>query len=173
MFKEVHLGDKGETSVIGKKIEKCSCNTSAIGSIDELNSFIGLAKSKISDDNLKNILEKIQNDLFVIGSELSGANVVSISKINVDWIENKTNELDNTLPRLDKFILPGESESSANLHVARSVCRRAEREIVSLSKEEKINSEVLRYVNRLSDLIFVLARIVEKHENVKEKIWKH
>ncbi len=171
-MKEVHVGDKCETCIIGKTTEKCSCNTTAIGAVDELNSFLGMAKSKINDSDLKNILEKIQGDLFLVGSGLAGSSI-SVSEENVKWIENNIVNLEKDLPQLKNFILPGGSEASADLHVARSVCRRAEREIVSFSKEEEINPEILKYINRLSDLLFTLARKVDSRNKIEEKTWNH
>ena len=173
-MKKIHVGDKGETSLIGKISSKTDPRVEAYGTVDELNSFIGLAKSFLKDDQLEKILEKIQNDLFELGSELADASKSPKQKIsveNVEWIEKNLDELEKELKPIKKFVLPTGSQAAASLHVARTICRRCERRIVSLSITEKINPEILRYVNRLSDLFFVLARVVNQRMKVEEKTW--
>lgn len=174
-------GDLGETGVMGgRRVSKDDLRIEACGTIDEASSFLGLAASFSSDAQIKEIIEKIQRDLFAIGSnlatpaedrtrisypipEITAAHVVSLEKI-IDEIETQ-------VPALKKFILPGGSEAAAAIHVARSVVRRAERITVSYSKKEHVNPEIIKYLNRLSSLLFELARLANKKENIEEKEW--
>jgi len=167
-------GDKGETSLYGgTRVEKADPRVEAYGAIDELNSQIGVARAQIKSKNLDQILKSIQRDLWILGgdlaSELVTANVPRITKEQLDRLESVTDELNSGLPPLRRFILPGGSAPGAELHVARAVCRRAERRIVALSKIESINPDVLPYINRLSSLLFVLARTVNKMQRVPEE----
>lgn len=167
-------GDKGETSLYGgTRVEKANPRVEAYGDVDELNSQIGVARSHIKPKKLDQILKTVQRDLWVLGgdlaSELVTANVPRITKEQLDRLENATDELNSGLPRLRRFILPGGSVPGAELHVARAVCRRAERRIVALSKVESINPDILPYINRLSSLLFVLARAVNKIQRVPEE----
>jgi len=167
-------GDKGETSLYGgTRVEKADPRVEAYGAVDELNSQIGVARAHIKSKKLSLILKDVQRDLWILGgdlaSELVSANVPRISKEQLDRLENVTDELNSELPRLTRFILPGGSVSGAELHVARAVCRRAERRIVTLSKSESINPQVLPYVNRLSSFLFVLARTINKIQRVPEE----
>jgi len=145
----------------------------AYGAIDELNSQLGVARAHIKPKKLNEILKEIQRDLWILGgdlaSELVTANVPRISRAQLGRLESITDELNAGLPQLRRFILPGGSVPGAELHVARAVCRRAERRIVALSKVESINPEVLPYINRLSSLLFVLARAVNKMQRVPEE----
>ncbi len=167
-------GDKGETSLYGgTRVEKADPRVEAYGAVDELNSQIGVARAHIKARKLDQILKNIQRDLWSLGgdlaSELVSANVPRISKEQLDRLESVTDELNSRLPVLRRFILPGGSIAGAELHVARTVCRRAERRIVALSKVESINPEVLPYINRLSSFLFVLARAVNKMQRVPEE----
>jgi cob(I)alamin adenosyltransferase len=167
-------GDKGETSLYGgTRVEKANPRVEAYGAVDELNSQIGVARAHIKEKKLDEILKSVQRDLWILGgdlaSELVSANVPRISKEQLDKLESVTDQLDSGLPRLQRFILPGGSVAGAELHVARAVCRRAERRIVALSKVESINPEVLPYINRLSSFLFVLARTVNKRARVPEE----
>ncbi|MEW6655100.1 MAG: cob(I)yrinic acid a,c-diamide adenosyltransferase [Bacteroidota bacterium] len=160
-------GDKGETSLFGgKRVWKNDLRIAAYGSVDELNAVIGVALTEIENVELRHTLISLQNDLFVLGSDLAAPiekvnkNFVipRIQKDNFEKLERLIDEIDVKLPELKNFILPGGTKGSANLHLARTVCRRAERDVVALSKKEIINSAVEIYLNRLSDLLFVLAR---------------
>jgi len=167
-------GDKGETSLYGgTRVEKADPRVEAYGAVDELNSQIGVARAHIKLKKLDQILKSVQRDLWILGgdlaSELVSANVPRVTKEQLDKLESMTDELNSGLPRLRRFILPGGSVPGAELHVARAVCRRAERRIVALSKIESINPEVLPYVNRLSSFLFVLARVVNKAQRVPEE----
>jgi len=167
-------GDKGETSLYGgTRVEKADPRVEAYGAIDELNSQVGVARAHVKSKKLDQILRDIQRDLWILGgdlaSELVTANVPRITKEQLVRIESATDELNSGLPQLRRFILPGGSVPGAELHVARAVCRRAERRIVALSKIEAINPEVLPYINRLSSMLFVLARTANKLQRVPEE----
>lgn len=168
-------GDKGKTSLFnGKKVSKDSLVMQAIGSVDELNASLGLSAAKLKNKKLKSEIEKIQLDLFVIGANL--ANPKSFLKIDsgkrVKEFEDLIDEMTKKLPRLMNFILPGGAEAGASLHLARTITRRTERNIVSLSKKQKLDPSILIYINRLSDLLFTMARFVNFKEKKKEIIWK-
>src|SRR6267143_4570878 len=167
-------GDKGQTSLYGgTRVEKADPRVEAYGAIDELNSQVGVARANIKVKKLNEILKSVQRDLWILGgdlaSELVTANVPRITKEQLDRLEDVTDELNSGLPRLRRFILPGGSVPGAELHVTRAVCRRAERRIVALSKVEAINPDILPYINRLSSLLFVLARAVNKIQKVPEE----
>lgn len=172
-------GDKGKTSLFnGKRVSKDSLVIEAVGSVDELNAAIGVAIAQVSSikysvSSIKKELQEIQSDLFVIGANL--ANPRSKSSISFETrakeFEKLIDEMTKKLPRLMNFILPGGGEAGAVLHLARTVSRRAERRIVSLSKKTKLDSGILIYINRLSDLLFTMARFVNSIEKKKETIW--
>ncbi len=174
-------GDNGETSLFGgKRVWKDDLRIAAYGSVDELNALIGIAITEIENPELILILMSLQNDLFVLGSDLAtpfgkvNKNFVvpRIQKDNFEKLEKLIDEIDVKLPQLKNFILPGGTKGSAYLHLARTVCRRAEREVVALSKKEEINNETEVYLNRLSDLLFVLARYQNFISNNKDINWK-
>lgn len=176
MKPNIGQGDKGTTSLFGgKKVSKDECQIQAYGDIDELNSYIGLIRSLNEHKELDPLLEKIQEDLFVLGSQLvsgtKNSRLPQLTKDNVKFIEENIQKFEKGLPELRRFILPTGTQIAALLHVARAVCRRAERSIVALSKERKINENLIPYINRLSDLLFTLARYVNKKEGKKEKQW--
>jgi len=167
-------GDKGETSLYGgTRVEKADPRVEAYGAVDELNSQVGVARAHIKVKKLDQILKDVQRDLWILGgdlaSELVTANVPRITNEQLDRLESVTDNLNSGLPRLLRFILPGGSVPGAELHVARAVCRRTERRIVALSKIESINPDVLPYINRLSSLLFVLARTINKIQRVPEE----
>jgi cob(I)alamin adenosyltransferase len=159
-------GDEGKTSLgDGSRLPKFHLRIAAIGSADETNSEIGIACLHVSDPEVLQVLRHIQNDLFDVGADLcmperqeAGATKLRISDVQVSWLENKIDFYNAELAPLDSFVLPGGSPASAYLHHARTVTRRAEREIVRLASEERVNPSLVRYINRLSDLLFVLAR---------------
>lgn len=168
-------GDKGKTSLFdGKRVLKSDKKVDSYGTIDELNSAIGAAGAFIKDKSIKKELEEIQNDLLEIGSSLAVSQTLP-----ADQISNRPHELEilidkltNKLPPLTQFILPGGGRGGALLHVARTVTRRAERNIVFLNKTEEIDETIIVYLNRLSDLLFTMARYVNHKEHQKEKIWR-
>ncbi|MFZ1291490.1 MAG: cob(I)yrinic acid a,c-diamide adenosyltransferase, partial [Melioribacteraceae bacterium] len=158
-------GDDGSTSLFGgTRVQKNNIRINAYGTVDELNSVIGLALSYKVSEEVKFELQEIQNTLFQIGSELaSPENVKSdlikkTSEEEISYLESLIDKFDENLPPLKNFILPGGIESASYLHFARTVCRRAERIIVELKEKENINNHILVYLNRSSDLLFVLAR---------------
>lgn len=175
-------GDKGETSLFGgSRISKKSLRINAIGEIDELNAFIGLLVQKVNSPKLKEIkvmLLDIQNKLFVIGADMAtpyfvnkSLKILRIEAIQISTLEKLIDKFESELDPIRNFILPGGSELGAMLHQARAVCRRAERSVVYASEEEEINPCVVMYLNRLSDLLFVSARYVNKKLGEEEIPW--
>ncbi|HLC39949.1 MAG TPA: cob(I)yrinic acid a,c-diamide adenosyltransferase [archaeon] len=174
-------GDSGETGLMGgRKVRKDDLRVEAYGTIDEANSFLGLAASFSDDKQINDIIEKIQHNLFAIGSNLAtpaedrtriNYPIPEISQHDVDSLEKIIDDVEKELPDLKKFILPSGSRTAAALHVARSVVRRAERVVVSFSKKEQINFSIVKYLNRLSSLLFELARLANKRANVSDKEW--
>lgn len=169
-------GDKGMTSVYGgKRVEKHKSQVVAYGAVDELNSSLGIIISHLEkDSNSFSFLRKIQSDLFTIGAHLAGSKqeLLQIGK-RVPQMEEFIDSLDTHLPPLKNFILPGGSREASYAHLARSICRRAEREVIRLSKEHgMVDSRAIMYLNRLSDLLFVLARYLNKKAHQDDIIWK-
>ncbi len=169
-------GDKGKTSLFNKqpahatRVSKDSLKIKAIGAIDELNSFLGLAKSFCLDTKLQKIISGLQKDLLTVGSILAGSNL-RFSKTKIKKLEKMIDKWEGQLPALSSFILPGGTPLSSQLHVARSACRAAEREITALSETEKVKDSIKAYINRLSDFLFMLARVANFNEKVKEEVW--
>ena len=177
-------GDKGTTALYGgNRVSKASARVESYGNIDELNSFIGLAKSEITDEKVLNQLKKIQFDLFTLGSEsatptdkltLSNGKsrlTLMISETEIEELENWMDEYETQLQPLQYFILPGGGKSATALHVCRTVCRRAERSLVFLNETEEVRPELIKYLNRLSDYLFMLARYMSKINNESEEYW--
>ncbi len=161
-------GDKGLTSLgDGSRIEKNNMRIKAYGDIDEANSSLGICIS-FSSENIKKILLKIQNDLFDIGADLcfpeKSKRNVTISPDKINFLESEIDNINSNLKKLDSFVLPSGSKSSSFIHLSRSLVRRAERSIVELDQKEKVNPDVLKYVNRLSDFLFVAARFENKKD---------
>ena len=158
-------GDKGETDFGGKRVSKSSQEIEALGSIDELNSVIGLAISKSNAEDIKKYLLTIQNDLHIIASEIACVSKDhKILETDIQVMEANIDEIEEKLDPLNKFILPGGSENASLLHMARTVCRRAERNLARLDGHQDLKT----YVNRLGDFLFVLARYANRLENVSE-----
>ena len=179
-------GDTGTTSLIGgKRVKKNNLRIESYGTIDELNSYIGLIKDqKGIGNNDKNSLLKIQHELFVIGAMLAtapdketlknGKERVTISKINkhsILFLEEEIDKMDEKLPQMTHFILPGGHQTVSFCHIARCVCRRAERLSVELNEKERVSNELIIYLNRLSDYLFTLARKLSKELLVDEIKW--
>lgn len=174
-------GDTGETSLFGgQRVAKDAIRVEAYGTVDELNAILGLARAKIANAELQSLLAELQAQLFDLGADLatplegkrpSKRAVPRITPDQVASLEGLIDKFEAELESLRSFILPGGAEGAAILHFARTVCRRAERRSVSLSKQEMINPEVLKYLNRLSDLLFVMARLVNKRLNQPERFW--
>lgn len=174
-------GDRGKTSLIGgKKVSKHDLQVEAYGSIDELNSFMGLLKDYSKNDEINLVLFKVQLKLFTIGSilaqENTSTNSVILEKLNIsdkdtNFIESQIDKLEKKLPKLSKFIIPGGHKLVSYCHVSRSICRRAERKITKLSDSVKLDSNILPYINRLSDFLFVLSRYFSKELDIEESYW--
>lgn len=169
-------GDKGETGIIGKRLSKNSNTINLIGSLDELNSSLGVAASNTTDLELRKELQQIQSTIFLIGSLIAAAKIKEI-EIDEKFLEKRIDFYDSKLPKLQNFILPGGSTAGSLIHHARSVCRRTERSFINFKESETyIDSQnevkIQKYLNRLSDYLFTLARYVNMKEGVDEIIWK-
>lgn len=170
-------GDKGYTSLFGgASVEKSSLRIHAYGTVDELNSVIGVAISHPMSDRGTEILNDIQSQLFVLGADLATlqskeVKINRIGKEDIEKLESWIDELEEHLPPLKNFILPGGSPAGAFIHQARTVCRRAERNTVALKQNDPISAETVIYLNRLSDLLFVLARYENKEAGEPETPW--
>jgi len=175
-------GDKGDTGLIdGSRISKSDLRIIAYGVVDEANSHIGLIISNIEKnsifDDVKKILLNVQQDLFVLGAELANPNTLKddnmlVKREMISTIEKYIDNFDSELAPISNFILPGGSIESSLLHICRTVVRRAETSAVALAKEQKINQEILTYLNRISDLFFVLARVTNKRQKRNDIPWK-
>ena len=162
-----------------KRVSKDSQRVAAYGDIDELNSLIGLAISENLESDVEDQLKRIQNELFNLGTELAYPNMDSktsslprIRQQNVDQLETDIDQMSELLGPLKNFILPGGSPGASGLHVARSVCRRAERSIITLNHHEPVDPKIIIYVNRLSDTLFVMARYENQKKAVAESLWE-
>ena len=170
-------GDDGKTSLFdNSRVWKSNNRIMSYGAVDELNSAVGIALSLVGDVVLSKILSQIQNNLFVVGSDLANPDMenqkIRTTKEMIDFLEECIDELDKELAELDSFILPGGSMLSSVLHLARTIARRAETHVVALSREEKITKNTFVYLNRLSDLLFVMARTANKEKKINDIIWK-
>ncbi|MDR1780680.1 MAG: cob(I)yrinic acid a,c-diamide adenosyltransferase [Tannerella sp.] len=170
-------GDGGTTSLAGgTRVAKTHLRIEAYGAIDELNSFIGLLVASISDEYTIETLQAVQHRLFDVGAYLADARQnagCNISAETVEQIEKVIDLIDSELPRLKGFILPGGCQTAALAHVCRTVCRRAEREIIRLSETISVDAQLLKYVNRLSDLLFAIARRECMLKNKSEFLWEN
>ncbi len=173
-------GDKGETGLFGgERVSKSNSRIDAYGTIDELNSFIGLALTEIKNEKIKTVLERVQNQLFVVGSDLATPvteknEKLKISRTPKDYSNQAEKDIDffnDQLDELRNFILPGGSKGAAYLHVCRTIARRAERKVVALNEQVKIGDNIIIFLNRLSDLFFVLSRIENKVSNIPDTKW--
>lgn len=171
-------GDRGTTSLFGgKRVDKNSARIEAYGTVDELNSQIGVVLSLNPPKDLVKKLIRVQEELFVLGADLSApldvkVKVPRVSKPFITRLEKEIDKWEKTLPKIKNFVLPGGGRVGSILHLARTIARRTERSVVAFSKVEKINRNAQVYINRLSDWFFVAARQVNKLENQTEKIWK-
>ena len=166
-------GDAGTTGLAsGARVAKDAPRIEAIGAVDELNSALGVLLAETVPAPLRGCLTDVQNDLFDLGGELSVPGHPIMSAAHVERLERELDRLNSALPPLREFILPGGSRSAALAHVARAVCRRAERRVVSLSRKQKVAPVLLVYLNRLSDLLFVAARELNRAEGQPDVLWK-
>jgi cob(I)alamin adenosyltransferase len=170
-------GDAGETSLgDGSRVSKLDCRIGAFGTVDELNSALGVVLAGDVPAELRPPLERVQNELFDVGADLSVpwgvTDRLRVEQEMVDALEHLCDRFNADLPELRSFVLPGGSETAARLHVARTLCRRAERDALEASQELELNPLVLRYLNRLSDLFFILARAANANAGREEPLWK-
>ncbi|MDX1381688.1 MAG: cob(I)yrinic acid a,c-diamide adenosyltransferase [Xanthomonadales bacterium] len=167
-------GDKGMTGLgDGTRVDKDSGRVEAYGTVDELNSAIGMVLAADLPGPVSECLTRVQHELFDLGGELCLPGTEMIPDAYVDQLEADLDAMNADLPALDDFILPGGSESAARCHLARCVCRRAERRVVALAHEQPVNDASIRYLNRLSDLLFVAARVISRADGGSEVLWKH
>jgi cob(I)alamin adenosyltransferase len=183
MTKEVRIytrtGDDGTTGLIGgSRVKKYDLRLEAYGTVDELNSYIGLVLTAEIDERARKVLTEIQSKLFVIGSQLAmddeaGKNISRIpcSEQDIGRLEREMDQMLELLPRLNHFVLPAGSPGTAYAHIARTVCRRAERRIVELSDKKEVDPNLIKYMNRLSDYLFVLARKINQDSHCDEILW--
>jgi cob(I)alamin adenosyltransferase len=171
-------GDKGKTSLgTGQRVAKFNPRVAAYGTVDEANAVLGLVRLNVTPE-IDQLLERVQNDLFDVGADLCTPEQddppyppLRVTQGQVDWLEQEIDRVNQQLQPLKSFVLPGGSAASAHLHMARTVVRRAERDVSFLASEEEINVETVRYLNRLSDLLFVLARHVNANGD-GDVLWK-
>ncbi len=167
-------GDDGTTGLgDGTRVAKDSVRVAAYGTVDELNSAIGMVLAQEIPAAVRETLTQAQHDLFDLGGELCIPGMAMVHDADVERLETTLDGFNVDLPALKDFILPGGGIAAACCHVARTVCRRAEREVVTLSRQESVRPEAVRYLNRLSDLLFVLARVLARASGHGEVLWQH
>lgn len=166
-------GDKGTTGLgDGSRVNKDHIRVEAFGAVDELNSCIGLIRAEALPDGLDAHLSDIQHDLFDLGGELSVPGYHAIQSGYIDRLEQVLDQYNADLPMLKEFILPAGGRATAHCHLARTVCRRAERRTLTASRTEAVNDNAIAYLNRLSDLLFVVARVLARFERGEEVLWQ-
>ena len=167
-------GDDGTTGLgDGTRVAKDSARVAAYGTVDELNSSIGIVLAQEIPAPIREALTQIQHDLFDLGGELCIPGMAMVHEADVERLEQTLDGFNADLPALKDFILPGGGMAAACCHLARTVCRRAEREVVTLSRSEAVRPEAVRYLNRLSDLLFVLSRVMARASGHGEVLWQH
>ena len=170
-------GDDGNTGLQGNfRIAKSHPRIMAYGTVDEANAAIGIVLTNSLDDDVSQLLSQIQNDLFLLGSDLSNQNLNDLkNRVSLDMIEKLEGSIDkfeSELPAITNFILPGGNVAAAQIHQVRTIVRRAETLVVKLSDKDEINSNSIKYLNRLSDLMFVMGRLINKRNGIEDIIWK-
>jgi cob(I)alamin adenosyltransferase len=169
-------GDKGLTDLMGGRVKKNHPRVVAYGTIDELNSVLGMVRALLDDKQLANEVKKVQRDLFVLGSELATAEgarpPLKLSTARLKALERQIDKFQTEAPTPKLFVFPGGSLAASFIHFARTVCRRAERCVVALSEREPVRPLVIRYLNRLSDWLFALALVVNKRMGISETTWQ-
>ncbi len=167
-------GDKGTTGLgDGSRVDKDSLRVEAYGTVDELNSAVGLVLTADLPEGVQACLTRTQHELFDLGGELCMPGYTMISDEFVSGLERDLDAFNEDLPALKDFILPGGSEAAARCHLARTIARRAERRVISLAQIEDVNEATIRYLNRLSDLLFVIARVLARRDGGSEVLWVH
>lgn len=167
-------GDDGTTGLgDGTRVDKDSLRVNAYGTVDEANSSIGLLLASVMPDDIRDLLVRVQHQLFDLGGELCIPGHAAIFDADIDALETRLDHYNDDLPALKEFILPGGGDAAARCHIARTVVRRAERDAVSLSRHETVRPQAVRYLNRLSDLLFVLARVLARSSGHGEVVWDH
>ena len=167
-------GDDGSTGLgDGSRTGKDSARVNAYGTVDEANSCIGVVLATTVPDDIRKLLTTVQHQLFDLGGELCIPGHAAITPEDVDALERQLDHYNEMLPPLKEFILPAGGEAAARCHLARTIVRRAERETVALARNEAVRPEAIRYLNRLSDLLFVLARVLARADGQGEVLWKH
>ena len=167
-------GDDGTTGLgDGTRVAKDSTRVAAYGTVDELNSTIGIVLAQEIPAGVRECLTQVQHDLFDLGGELCIPGMATVHEADVERLEQTLDGFNADLPALKDFILPGGGMAAATCHLARTVCRRAEREVVTLARNETVRAEAVRYLNRLSDLLFVLARVLARASGHGEVLWQH
>lgn len=167
-------GDDGSTGLgDGSRVAKDSARVSAYGTVDEANSAIGVLLATDLPDDVRVLLTTIQHQMFDLGGELCIPGHAAIEDADIERLEQQLDHFNDPLPPLKDFILPGGGEAAARCHLARTIVRRAERECVTLSHHDAVRPQAIRYLNRLSDLLFVLARVLARHGGHGEVLWQH
>jgi cob(I)alamin adenosyltransferase len=167
-------GDDGTTGLgDGTRVGKDSARVAAYGTVDELNSSIGIVLACDIDERMREVLTQVQHDLFDLGGELCIPGMAMVHGADIDRLEQALDAFNENLPPLKEFILPGGGIAAAQCHLARTICRRAEREVVTLARHDAVRPEAMRYLNRLSDLLFVLARVLARASGHGEVLWQH
>lgn len=167
-------GDQGSTGLgDGSRVGKESRRVEAYGTVDELNSVIGMVLAQGLPDSVREVLIEVQHQLFDLGGELCIPGHQAIDEAHIEWLEQALDSHNEDLPALKEFILPGGSLAAATCHMARTVCRRAEREVIRMAREEPVQAPAIAYLNRLSDLLFVLARVLARADGGQEVLWRH
>jgi len=167
-------GDKGTTGLgDGSRVDKDSLRVEAFGTVDELNSAVGMVLATELPEAIRTCLTRTQHELFDLGGELCMPGYTLVPDSYVDGLEASLDVFNEDLPPLKDFILPGGSEAAARCHLARTIARRAERRVITLAQKEEVNPASIRYLNRLSDLLFVIARVLARHDGGSEVLWVH
>jgi cob(I)alamin adenosyltransferase len=167
-------GDDGSTGLgDGARVSKDSARVTAYGTVDEANSAIGIVLACEIPDSIRNVLVAVQHQMFNLGGELCIPGHAAIFDADIQALEDTLDRFNADLPPLKDFILPGGGMAAAQAHLARTICRRAEREVVTLSHHDAVRPEAIRYLNRLSDLLFVLCRVLARESGHGEVLWRH
>lgn len=167
-------GDDGSTGLgDGTRVRKDSLRVEAFGTVDELNAAIGIVLAGELSERIRDCLVRVQHQLFNLGGELCLPDMQLINQAQVDGLEQQLDSFNADLPPLKDFILPGGSPAAAHCHLARTIARRAERRVISLAAQEPVNDTAIRYLNRLSDLLFVIARLLAREGGGSEVLWEH